>query len=294
VQVIFEVPFSFKLDTYLLAVNLMDKFASKQGESVVTAAATHLLGLFGIGEDEYNLATAAWRMGIAVDDATQWRSLLLVAGIALTVASKYEENQIHHVGMAVVRHLFGIHNLTRAIKSQLAKAESVFLQVIDWDLGLPGPLPFLRHLIFGLKWKYGGNSEDASEEALVELVAGSCIRIAMTHNDFIWHSPRVVAHICHELASCVIQSAKLNGYKRLITDHHVRMRCMASELKLNAWEVRRGMSTILLHILKGPFFDQRFCWWERLPHIRYLIYWLWSEESLYRQQSSASLRYSTY
>ncbi|EGU78793.1 hypothetical protein FOXB_10699 [Fusarium oxysporum f. sp. conglutinans Fo5176] len=70
----------------------MDRFASRKGKSTVTIAA-HLLGLFEVAEDEQTLVTATYEMDIAIHDSLQWKALLLLAGTALMISSKYEENQ---------------------------------------------------------------------------------------------------------------------------------------------------------------------------------------------------------
>jgi hypothetical protein len=315
VQTIFNTPFSLKLDTCVLAVNLMDIFASRKGHFTVIVA-VHLLGQFDAEDDGRIIATATWQTDMIADEATQWRALLLLAGTALMVASKYEENQSSQVGMAVVGHILGIHDFTKWYKSRLATIEMVFLQVIDWDLGVPGPLPFLRHFIherrmrsevairgnkdnepcgdFHSNQEYERKRENTSEEAYVELVAESCIRMAMTQHDVTWYDPNVIARICHQLALYLVQSAKPDGYKNLFTDHDARMKYLAFETQLSACQVRRAISTLLLYILNDPFSDRRFCWWKMLPEMRYLTYWLLSEENFYLQQLSLSLCHTGY
>jgi hypothetical protein len=315
VQTIFNTPFSLKLDTCVLAVNLMDIFASRKGQSTVIVA-VHLLRQLDAEDDGRIIGTATWQTGKIADEATQFRALLLLAGTALMVASKYEENQSSQVGMAVVAHVLGIDDFTKWYKSRLATIERVFLQVIDWDLGVPGPLPFLRHFIHEQRmrseaaitgnkdnesyWNFHSNQEyalkkeSASEEDYVELVAESCIRVAMTQHNVTWYGPNVIARICYLLALYLVQSFKPDGYKDLLTDHGARMENLAFETQLSTCQVRHAISTLLLHILNDPFSDRSFCWWKILTETRGLTYWLLNEENLYLQQLSLSLCHKGY
>ncbi|KAK2121998.1 hypothetical protein NOF04DRAFT_1197543 [Fusarium oxysporum II5] len=168
------------------------------------------------------IAVTTWQRDMIAHGATQWRALSLLAGTALMVASKYEENQN--------------------------------IQVIDWNLGVPGPLPFLQHFIHERRMRpeavisgnetneqyenhhsnqeYARKRASTSNEALVEVVAESCIRIAMTQHDAAWYDPNVMAGICYQLALYVVQSAKPDGYKDLFTEHDARMIYLASRTKL--------------------------------------------------------------
>ncbi|EGU71739.1 hypothetical protein IWW34DRAFT_641872 [Fusarium oxysporum f. sp. albedinis] len=177
---------------------------------------------FDADTDGCIIATATWQRDMIAHGATQWRALSLLAGTALMVASKYEENQN--------------------------------IQVIDWDLGVPGPLPFLQHFIHERRMRpeaaisgnetneqyenhhsnqeYTRKRASTSNEALVQVVAESCIRIAMTQHDVAWYDSNVMAGICYQLALYVVQSAKPDGYKDLFTEHDARMIYLASRTKL--------------------------------------------------------------
>ncbi|ENH66045.1 hypothetical protein FOC1_g10001952 [Fusarium oxysporum f. sp. cubense race 1] len=181
------------------------------------------------------IAVTTWQRDMIAHGATQWRALSLLAGTALMVASKYEENQNIQVGMAVIAEILQIHDFTKRQKRRLAIIERIFLQVIDWNLGVPGPLPFLQHFIHERRMRpeavisgnetneqyenhhsnqeYARKRASTSNEALVEVVAESCIRIAMTQHD----------------AAC----AKPDGYKDLFTEHDARMIYLASRTKLS-------------------------------------------------------------
>ncbi|TXB98101.1 hypothetical protein FocTR4_00017021 [Fusarium oxysporum f. sp. cubense] len=267
-------------------------FASRKGPSTVIVAA-HLLGQFDAETDGCIIAVTTWQRDMIAHGATQWRALSLLAGTALMVASKYEENQNIQVGMAVIAEILQIHDFTKRQKRRLAIIERIFLQVIDWNLGVPGPLPFLQHFIHERRMRpeavisgnetneqyenhhsnqeYARKRASTSNEALVEVVAESCIRIAMTQHDAAWYDPNVMAGICYQLALYVVQSAKPDGYKDLFTEHDARMIYLASRTKLSAWQVRRAIRTLLLYILNDPFSDPRFCWWKMLPEMRFDI-----------------------
>ncbi|EXL90061.1 hypothetical protein FOIG_16669 [Fusarium odoratissimum NRRL 54006] len=206
------------------------------------------------------IATATWQRDMIAHGATQWRALSLLAGTALMVASKYEENQNIQVGMAVIAEILQIHDFTKRQKRRLAIIERIFLQVIDWNLGVPGPLPFLQHFIHERRIRpetaisgnetneqyenhhsnqeYTRKRASTSNEALVQVVAESCIRIAMTQHDVAWYDPNVMAGICYQLALYVVQSAKPDGYTDLFTEHDARMKYLASRTKLtNLYDV---------------------------------------------------------
>ncbi|EWZ77778.1 hypothetical protein FOWG_17702 [Fusarium oxysporum f. sp. lycopersici MN25] len=315
VQTIFNTSFSFKLETCVLAVNLIDAFASRKGPSTVIVAA-HLLGQFDAETDGCIIAIATWQRDMIAHGATQWRALSLLAGTALMVASKYEENQNIQVGMTVIAEILQIHDFTKRQKRRLAIIERIFLQVIDWNLGVPGPLPFLQHFIHERRMRpkavisgnetneqydnhhsnqaYARKRASTPNEALVEVVAESCIRIAMTQHDAAWYDPNVMAGICYQLALYVVQSAKPDGHKDLFTEHDARMIYLASRTKLSAWQVRRAIRTLLLYILNDPFSDPRFCWWKMLPEMRCLNNQLLTEENLHLQRVSRSLYHNVY
>ncbi|KAI8397231.1 hypothetical protein FOFC_20503 [Fusarium oxysporum] len=257
VQTIFYAGSHFKIDTCVLAVGIMDRFASRKGKSTVTIAA-HLLGLFEVAEDEQTLVTATYEMDIAIHDSLQWKALLLLAGTALMISSKYEENQSNQVGMAIVTFVLGIPGPAALYKRQIAKTERVLLQVLEWDLGVPGPLPFLRHFIYHQRSDSGdrtrrnepyeacgaiGRSQDLRcrresklEQTRLELVGEICVRVAMAQSEFIWHDPCLLATVCFDLALYLLHSSRSGGVKYFFTHRYSSM--LAETRSLMDWLLR--------------------------------------------------------